>query len=169
MKQYLTAGKVVTTHGIRGEVKVYPYCDSAEMFLSFETLFFDALGKNSIKVERARAHGNMVILKFEDVDTVEDARKFIEKLLYFDRNDVVLEEGAHFIDDLIGSTVKDAETGTVYGILADVTSNGAHDVYHIKMSSGDLRMMPAVEAFVRSVDPETKAILVCPIPGMLED
>lgn len=167
MKQYLEAGKIVTTHGVHGEVKVYPYCDSAAMFTDFSVLYFGSGGDKKLEVENVRPQNNMAIVKLKDVDSVEEARKLIDRILYFDRNDVKLDDGAHFIDDLLGSDVVDADSDTVYGTLSDVTSNGAHDVFHIKTKVG-MRYVPAVPEFVLSVEPLEKKIIVRPIPGMLD-
>lgn len=169
MSDYLVAGKFVSLHGVRGELKVYPYCDSAEMLADFDRLFLDANGKILLDIERIRAANNMVLVKLKGIDTVEEARKYIDKQLYFDRNDVVLEKGVHFIADLLGCRIEDEKTGIEYGELTDVTSNGAHDVYHVTMKSGLVRYIPVVPAFIGNIDIKTKTIKVNPIAGMLED
>lgn len=171
MKRFLPAGRVVATHGVRGEVKVYPDCDSSKMFVSFPKLFYDAGGEHEVDVESKRVFGRMVLLKISRLDTVEAVRKLINKSLFFDRNDVKLEKGRHFIQDLLRCRVVDADSGKDYGEIADVTSNGAHDVYHISMNSGELRFLPVVPEFVVDIDANDgrKTIKVRPIPGMLED
>lgn len=167
MRQFLEAGKVVTTHGVHGDVKVYPYCDSAEMVAGFSLFYLDEDGKTRRKVENARPQKNVAIVKFEGIDSVEEARRLIDKILFFHRADVALEEGVFFADDLLGSNVVDADSGVFLGKLVDVTSNGAQDVYHIKTEKG-MRYLPAVAEFVVSKNPEQKRIVVRPIPGMLD-
>ena len=168
MERYLEAGKIVATHGLRGELKVYPYCDSAKVFLSFPRLYFDNRGAREVAVEGKRLSGKLALLKIREVDAVEDARRYIDRLIFFDRTDVKFTEEVHYIVDLLGSAVVDAHSEKEYGRLVDVTSNGAHDVYHVQTAEG-LRFVPAVGEFVAAVDPGAKVIRIKPIPGMLED
>lgn len=169
MSRFLSAGKFVSLHGVRGELKIYPYCDSAEMLVAFKKLYTDSHGNRIFECDRKRAANGMVIIKLKGIDTVEEARKYIDKQLFFDREEVVLDEGAHFIVDLLGCRVVDAFTDQLYGRIINVTSNGAHDVYHIEMISKEQRYIPVVKEFIESIDIEEKVIKVKPIPGMLED
>ena len=169
MSRFLSAGKFVSLHGVRGELKIYPYCDSAEMLVAFEHLYIDPNGKQKINYSRLRAANGMVIIKIVDVDSVEAARKYIDRQLYFNRDDVELEEGAYFIADLLGCHIVDAVTSEEYGKLSEVTSNGAHDIYHVRFDDGSVRYIPVVKDFIETIDLENRVILVKPIPGMLED
>jgi len=169
MSRYLAAGKFVSLHGIRGELKIYPYCDSAEMLAGFKKLYLDAKGNRILEFDRIRAANTMVIIKLTGIDTVEDARKYIDKRMYFDRDEVKLEKGAYFIVDLLGCKVFDTNTDRFYGEVTDVTSNGAHDVYHVTDQSGEIKYVPVVDAFIESVNISTKVIKIKPIPGMFED
>jgi len=169
MSHYLAAGRFVSLHGVRGELKIYPYCDSVEMLVGFKRLYSDSNGTKDVEISRIRAANNMVIIKLKGIDTVEAARKYIDKLIYFNKDDVILDEGVHFIDDLLGCSIVDEITKRVYGKLTDVTSNGAQDIYHITMDSDEIRYIPAVPEFVSSIDIESKIIKIRPIPGMLED
>ena len=169
MNRYLEAGKIVSTHGIHGELKIYPFCDSAKMLVSFKSLFSDSNGSRKLPFERLSQAGNMAIVKIAGVDTIEDARKYIDKVIYFDKSELSLEEGRYFIDDLLSSRVVDDEIDMVYGELIDVSSNGVQDIYHIKMKDQKVRYVPAVPVFIKSVDIVKKEIRIKPIPGMLED
>jgi len=169
MGQFLEAGKIVGVHGLKGELKVYPHCDSVKAFISLPKLFYDREGKKEVAVERKRDTGKLALLKINGLDTVEEARKLIDKLLFFDRSDMKLLEGAHFIIDLLGSAIIDADSERVYGELVDVTSNGAHDVYHVEMAAGGRRFIPAAGDFIAGIDVDAGTIKVRPIPGMLED
>lgn len=160
---------MVSTHAVRGEVKVYPECDSARMFASLKRLFYDSGGKNEVALEAMRASGKMVLLKIKQVDSPEQARGLIGKPLFFDRDDVKLEKGRYYIDDLIGCAVVDADSKKVYGEVSQVSFNGKHDVYHVSAASGITRYIPAAADFIASVDTKLKIIQVRPIPGMLED
>ncbi len=94
-KQFLEIGKIVSTHGVRGEVKVLPWCDSAEFLTEFEELYFDG-GKTPVQIENARVHKGMAILKLEGVNTMDQANLYRGKVLYMDRDDVELAAGNLF-------------------------------------------------------------------------
>ncbi len=165
-KEYLEAGKIVTIHGIKGEVKIMPYCDSPELLCEFDRLF---LGKNhtEINIERSRVQKNMVIAKLEGYDTPEDSEKLRNKLLYMHRDDLELDEDTYFIQDLIGIEVKDADTGKLYGVIEDVLETGANDVYSIK---GDDRtyLVPAIADVVISTDIEANLMIIRPLDGLFD-
>lgn len=165
-KEYLEAGKIVTIHGIKGEVKIMPYCDSPELLCEFDRLF---LGKNhtEINIERSRVQKNMVIAKLEGYDTPEDSEKLRNKLLYMHRDDLELDEDTYFIQDLIGIEVKDADTGKLYGVIEDVLETGANDVYSIK---GDDRtyLVPAIADVVISTDIEANLMTIRPLDGLFD-
>ena len=165
-KQFLEAGKIVTTHGIRGEVKVMPYTDTPELLCEFDRLF---IGKNrdEINVIRARVFKNTVIMKLEGIDTPEDAEKLRNKLLYMHRHDLELDDDTYFIQDLIGLEVSDADSGKVYGKIADVMQTGANDVYVIK---GDDReyLVPAIADVVVSTDIDGGTMTIRPLEGLFD-
>ncbi|MBE6861825.1 MAG: 16S rRNA processing protein RimM [Ruminococcus sp.] len=165
-KEYLEAGKIVTIHGIKGEVKIMPYCDSPELLCEFDRLF---LGKNhtEIIIERSRVQKNMVIAKLEGYDTPEESEKLRNKLLYMHRDDLELDEDTYFIQDLIGIEVKDADTGKLYGVIEDVLETGANDVYSIK---GEDRtyLVPAIADVVISTDIEANLMTIRPLDGLFD-
>ena len=167
-KAYLEVGKIVTTHGIQGEVRVYPWCDTPEFLAGFRTLYLQN-GKKPLSIERARVHKNVVVLKIEGVDTVEEAAKLRDQVLYIDREDAQLADGAFFIQDLLGLPVFDADTGKEYGVLDEVLNNGASDIYQIKDEVGKLYLMPAVKEMVVSIDLVEEKILVRPVKGIFDD
>ena len=92
MKQYLETAKIVATHGVRGEVRCQYFCDSAEFLCEFDELYLDKKGEKPVEITRAYPHKNVVIMKIDGIDTVEDAQKLIGKTLYMDRDDVELPE-----------------------------------------------------------------------------
>lgn len=165
-KEYLEAGKIVTTHGIKGEVKIMPYCDSPELLCEFDRLF---IGKNheEIIVERSRVFKNMVIAKLEGIDTPETAEKLRNKLLYMHRDDLELDEDTYFIQDLIGIEVADADTGFVYGTISDVMQTGANDVYVIKGSDREY-LVPAIADVVVSTDLGGNLMKIRPLDGLFD-
>lgn len=167
MKQFLEIGKIVATQGIRGEVRCQYYCDSAEVLCEFDTLYLDG-GKKPVEIKRAFPHKNVVVIKIAGVDTVEQAHLLIGKTLYMDRNDAQLDEGTYFIQDIIGLTVKDADTGRVYGKITDVYQNGASDVYSMRQPDGTELMFPCIDEVVISTDVEGGEMLIRPLAGLFE-
>ena len=164
-KEFLEAGKIVTTHGIRGEVKIMPYTDAPELLCEFDRLFFGK-DKAEIYIERARVAKNMVIAKIEGIDTVEAAEKYRNKVLFMHRDDLELDEDTYFIQDLIDMEVKDADSGFIYGKITDVLQNGANDVYVIK---GDREyLVPAIPDVVISTDIDSNIMLIRPLDGLFD-
>lgn len=166
-KQFLEIGKIVATQGIRGDMRVQYYCDSAEVLCDFDELYLDK-GKTPVKISRAYPHKNVVIIHIEGVDKIEQAQPLVGKLLYLDRDDAELEEGLYFIQDIIGLTVKDVDTGVVYGKITDVYQNGASDVYSIKKGDTEL-MFPCIDEVVIKTDIEAGEMLIRPLKGLFED
>lgn len=165
-KEYLEAGKIVTIHGIKGEVKIMPYCDSPKLLCEFGRLF---IGKNheEIIVERSRVQKNMVIAKLEGFDTTEEAEKLRNKILYMHRDDLELDENTYFIQDLIGMEVKNADSGFVYGKITDVMQTGANDVYVINGADREY-LVPAIPDVVVSTDINSNIMLIRPLDGLFD-
>lgn len=168
-KQFLEIGKIVTTHGIAGEVRAQAWCDDNEFLTEFDTLYFDR-GKTKLKIENARVHKNVVILKIEGINDMNTAQTLRNKILYLNRDDVELEEGSYFIQDLIGMTVVDYHSpDTIYGTVQDITETGANDVYHIKTPQGNIVLIPAIPDVIREVMMDEDRILITPLKGLFDD
>lgn len=165
-KEYLEAGKIVNTHGIKGEVKIMPYTDIPEILCEFERLFIGN-DKSEIIIERSRVAKNMVIAKLEGVNTPEEAEKFRNKILYMHRDDLELDEDTYFIEDLIGIEVKDADTGFVYGKITDVMQTGANDVYVVE-GNGREYLIPAIADVVISTDIDANSMTIRALEGLFE-
>ncbi len=162
----LQIGKITSVFGIKGEVKVQPWCDSPELLCEFDTLYWKS--GTPVKIESSRVQKNMVVMKIEGVDDPDAAQKLRNHVLYMDRNDVELDEGSYFIADLIGLTVVDSRDGKVYGMLSDVTETGANDVYHITDEDGRLLLIPAIPEVVDEVDIENGVMKITPLNGLFE-
>ncbi len=165
-KAYLEIAKIINTHGVRGAVKLDPWCDSPETLKKIKTLYFEngtAFSVSNVKM----INGGFVVVSLSGIETVEDAVKLKNKILLARREDIPLAKGAHFICDLIGLPVKDAETGKVYGTLSDVIQPALQEIYVVKTETGKSVMLPNVPAFVDHVDDE--AIFVTPIGGFFDD
>ena len=152
MNQYLEVGKVTNTHGLMGEVKVQPWADSPEFLCQFKTLYVDE-AHFPMTVQRARVHKNMVIIKFDGPTDVPSALSLRNAILYIDRSDVDLPEGAFFLADIYGLEVRDAATGEVLGKIADVLTLPANNVYVVKGGAREL-MIPAVPQFIAETNVE---------------
>ncbi len=169
IKNYLEIGQIVSTHGIKGEMRFNPWCDKPEFVKKFKTLYFDKNGEKSIKVKSARPHGNMVILMLEDIDTVEKAQALKNTVLYMKRADAHLPKGTWFVQELFDCTVVDDNNGKVLGTIVDVSETGANDVWHIKTPKGNEVLIPAIKQVIVNVDVEKGEILINPIKGLFED
>ncbi len=163
-KEYLEVGKIVNTHGIKGEVKIMPYTDFPELLCEFDRLFLD---KKEIFIERSRVAKNMVIAKIEGIDTPEQAEKLRNKILYMHRDDLELDDDTYFIQDLIGIEVKDVDTGFVYGKITDVMQTSANDVYVIRGNDKEY-LVPAIADVVISTDIENNLMTIRPLEGLFE-
>lgn len=168
MNQYLECGKIVTTHGVRGEVKAEVWMDSPEELTRLRMLYFDG-GKTSVAVQQARVQKNMVILKLSGIDSPEQGSAFRGRVLWCDRKDVPLREGQYFLQDLYGLTVADADDGHVYGKLVDISETGANSVYHIEFDNKKIQLIPAIPEVVLKVDIEGGRMLIRPLPGLFDD
>ncbi|MDR0862374.1 MAG: ribosome maturation factor RimM [Oscillospiraceae bacterium] len=145
--QFLEAGKIVNTHGVRGAVKIQPWANTPEFLLRFDSLYVDGA---PLKVMSASAARDLVLVKFEGVDSFEDALRLKNKLVFIDRADAELDEGERFIADLIGLDALDDATGESFGRVTDVLDLPAHDVYVV--TGAREWLIPAVPEFVVSVD-----------------
>lgn len=165
MKQYLEAGVVATTHGVRGEIKVTPWSDGPEFLKRFSRVFIDG---REYKLLSARVHKSQTLLLLEGVSDVDQAMRLRGKMVSICRDDVKLEEGTYFVQDLIGLQVYDRRTQAVIGKLAEVLNLPAGDVYVIRDGERE-SMIPVNPVFIKETDLEKSLIYVETIKGMLGD
>lgn len=159
--EFLEAGQIANTHGIRGEVKIIPWADSPAFLAGFSTLYLD---EKPIHVQAARVHKTAVLVKLEGIDSVEAAMALKGKTVSIARKDAALEPGAFFLADLIGIAVRD-EAGSPLGAVAEVLTPPAHNVYVVKGPDGE-HLIPAVPEFVKKVDLDHGELVVSLIEGM---
>ena len=170
MKQsYLECGRVLTTHGVRGAVKIEPWCDSPRQLAALKTVYLRAAdGTFSPKMLRnPSVSGDRVIAYIGECASIDDALLLRGKTLYASREELSLPKGRVFLADLIGLPVTDADTGRVYGKIKDVSQMPSSDMYLIETKAGDV-LFPAVEEFVVRVDLE-EGVFLRPIPGFFEE
>ena len=168
LKQYLEVGQIVGTHGVRGEVRVNPWCDTPEFLKKFRTLYFDAMGERAVKVLSSRVHGNIVLMQLEGISTVEEAAVLRNKVVYMNRKDAKIPDNSYFIQDLIDCKVIDADNGTEYGVLTNVSETGANDVWHIT-KDGKEYLIPAIPPVVIDTDVVSGIIKIRPLRGIFDD
>ncbi len=168
IKEYLEIGKITSTHGIRGEVRFQPWCDSPEFLKQFKTLYYDKKGEKPVKVS-CRPNGEMAIVRIDGIDTVEEAAKLRNKVLYMKRADARLRDGQYFIQELIGCSVIDADDESItYGVISDVSQTGANDVWHITKDEKEY-LIPAIPPVIINTDVESGIIKIRPLRGIFDD
>lgn len=168
MEEILQVGVIATTHGVRGEVKVYPTTDDVSRFKSLKEVLLDnGREKICLEIEGVKFFKQMVILKLKGIDTLEDAARYRQAGLYVTReNAVKLGGDEYFIADLMGLEVYD-EKGQLLGSLEDVIETGANDVYVIRMTDGRELLLPAIRQCVLDVDVERGRMKVHVLEGLL--
>ncbi|MBR4099899.1 MAG: 16S rRNA processing protein RimM [Clostridia bacterium] len=167
-KRYLEVGKIVGTHGVKGMTRVQVWADSPDFLKQFKYLYTDSEGNNKLNVLKVQPHGNISLVAFKGVESIEHAESFRNTVLYIDRKDVKLPEGRYFITDLIGITVTDAESGAVLGEISDVSQTGANDVWHIK-KDGKEYLIPAIDEVIVEVDIDNQTAVIKPLKGIFDD
>lgn len=168
LKQFLEAGQVVGTHGVRGELRVQPMGDGPEFVTRFRTLYLNN-GQTPLRVRSARVHKNIALLQLEGIDSIDAGEQLRGRILYLNRDDARLPKGRHFVADLLDMRVSDADSGRFYGTLTDVIQTGANDVYEITDEQGNACLMPAVKSMVIEVDIEAGEMKIRPIAGIFDD
>lgn len=169
MDDLIKVGIITNTHGLRGEVKVFPTTDDARRFLDLEEIILDTgKEKRQLAIERVKFFKNMVILKFKGIDNIDDVQKFRQKELLVTREQAVpLGEDEYFIADLIGLKAVSDE-GEELGEITDVLQSAANDVYVIRKKGAEDLLLPAIKDCVKNVDIEAGEITLHLLPGLRE-
>lgn len=179
MEDFFKVGIIVSTHGLKGEVKVYPTTDDVRRFkrlkkvyLSMERVHSAGMPRStdiSLEIESVKFFKQFAILKFRGIDSIEDAQRYRKASLLVPRSDTVrLEKDEYFVADLIGLTVRN-EDGAEIGTLRDVMETGANDVYVISLSDGRELLLPAIRQCVLEVDLEAGFVRVHILEGLLDE
>ena len=169
MEERFQVGVITSTHGVRGEVKVYPTTDDPKRFKRLKEVILDT-GKEQLilEIEGVKFFKQFVILKFKGFDNINDIEKYRQKSLYVTRaNAVRLRKDEYFIADLMGLTVIDEEDKEI-GVLKDVMETGANDVYEITMNDDRELLLPAIKQCVLEVNVEEGFIKVHILDGLLD-
>ena len=169
MEDLLKVGVITTTHGVRGEVKVYPTTDDPRRFRRLKEVVLDTgKEKMNLEIEGVKFFKQFVILKFKGLDNINDIEKYRQKSLYVTRKNAVrLQRDEYFIADLIGLNVQD-EDGKELGTVKDVIETGANDVYEVEMADGKSLLLPAIKQCILNVDVENGTMQVYVLEGLLD-
>ena len=168
MEDLLKVGVITTTHGVRGEVKVYPTTDEPERFLDLDYVLLDT-GKElrRLDIKNVRFFKNLVILKFDGIDNINDIEKYKGRDLWIPREEAQeLAEDEYYIADLLGMKVL-LEDGTEFGTLKDVMETGANDVYIVNSVEHGEVLLPAIKECILDVDVEAGTMTVHLMKGLL--
>jgi len=163
-------GVIANTHGVKGEVKVFPTTDAPERFKKLKTVILDAKReKITLEIQAARFFKNLVIVKFKGIDDINDIEKYKGCDLYVTReNATPLNEGEYYIADLIDMVVVDEE-GKELGALFDVIQTGANDVFQVRLNSTDKELLlPNIPSCVLNVDLDERKITVHVLDGLMD-
>ena len=168
MEDLLKVGVITTTHGVRGEVKVYPTTDDAERFLDLDYVMLDT-GKEyrRLDIKNVRFFKNLAILKFDGIDNINDIEKYKGCSLWIPREEgQELGEDEYYIADLIGMKVV-LEDGSSFGTLTDVMETGANDVYVVENGEGEEILLPAIRECILDVDVEKNVMTIHLMKGLI--
>lgn len=168
MEDMLKVGVITSTHGVRGEVKVFPTTDDPARFKRLKKVMLDT-GKETIplEVQGVRYFKQFVILKFKGIDNINDIEKYKKCPLLVSREDAVpLEEDEYFIADMIGMEVV-TEDGEGFGTLKDVLQTGANDVYVVTNIRGEEILLPAIKECILKVDIKSRKMIVHLMDGLI--
>ena len=173
LSPYLECGKIINTHGCRGELKVDPWTDSPEAFTDLPRVFLDQNGSmREMSVTRASVlQGRFILLGLDGVKDMDDADALRGSVLYAAREDFHLSDGRYFLSDVLGCEVRDAREGqgdAVLGKIEDILPGAAASIYAIRTSDRKQVLVPAVPAFVKEVIPG-ELVRIAPIDGMFTE
>ncbi|MBR5154911.1 MAG: 16S rRNA processing protein RimM [Clostridia bacterium] len=161
----LEIGQIVNTHGLRGDVKVMPWCDDPAIFHELAYVLIDG---QEFEIEKSAIHKNMVLLKLEGINHINDAENYRNKVLFVPREELgELPEGTYYICDLIGCSVE-TDQGRFLGKICDIIKTGSNDVYVVEDDSKKQTLIPVIEECVKSVDVENKKVVISPLKGLID-
>lgn len=169
MEQRFRIGEIANTHGIRGEVKVYPTTDDVARFKKLKKCILETKqGEMLLHVESCKFFKQFAILKFKEFNNINEVEQYKHCSLYVEREDAVkCEEDEYYIADLVGCTVYN-EDDSELGELIDVIQTGANDVYVVRMESGKELMIPAIKECILSVSITERRVKVHLLKGLLD-
>lgn len=168
MQEFLEIGKIVNSYGIKGFMKVVPYTDDITRFNQLKSIYIEKNSKRvPFRVEKVKYQKNLVLLKLEDINDINDIEQYKNCYIKIDRKDAIkLPKDTYFITDLIGVEVYTDEN-ILLGNVVDIFPTGSNDVYVVKDELGKQVLLPAISEVIQSIDLENKKIVVHLIPGLI--
>lgn len=167
MNKYLELGQIVNVKGLKGEVKVNSFTDDNTKFERIPKVFIKQKSNlTEYEIEKVGYNKNQVIIKFKNIDTIEDAEKLRNSYIVVDREIFgELPEGVYYIADLIGLDVY-TEANEYLGKVDDIFSTGSNDVYVVKDELGKQKLLPGIDEVIKEIDLESSKIIVNLIEGL---
>lgn len=166
--RFLKIGQIVNVHGIKGEVKVYPYTDDIVNLSKKKYVYLDESIESKININLCRIQKNMLLVKFEKIDTVEEAEKLRNKYIYVLKEELdSLEEDNYYVDDLLSMQVVDIKNNKAIGTITYVFNTGANDIYEVLLEDGKKAYLPAIKQVVKKVDIDEKKMYVELMKGLI--
>ena len=164
MDKYIEIGKIVNTYGIKGQLKIDPYTDNIKRFEKLKKIY---INEKEYLIENVKYIKNIVILKLQGINTIEQAEEYRNLYMYIDRKDAIkLPKDTYFIRDLIGIEVY-TNDGEKLGIIDDIFKTGSNDVYVVRNSLGKQILLPAISSVIEKIDLENKKVTVNLIKGLI--
>lgn len=167
-KEYLEGGKICTSHGVRGALKIEHMCDSARVLASAKRVYMKERdgSYSERRVISASASDRFVIMSIEGITTREDAIAQRGRLIYLHRSDIPVKAGAMLLSDMIGLPVRHAESGELLGTLKDVSDIAGRCIYTVDCGGRDV-LVPGVDEFIKEIS-ESEGVRILPIPGLFD-
>jgi len=169
MNDYVPVGQVAKAHGVKGEIKIYPYSEMPQDFAGFRELLFsgDTLEEHQLTVQQARGQGKFAIVKLAGVDDKDSAELLTGFEVWARKQDLPpLQDNEFYWYEMVGMAVV-TDTGRALGKVTNLFSTAAHDVL-VVTGKGHEYLIPAKNEFIARMDPESKTLVVIPVPGLLE-
>ena len=164
MDKYIEIGKIVNTYGIKGQLKIVPYTDNIKRFEKLKKIY---INEKEYLIENVKYIKNIVILKLQGINTIEQAEEYRNLYMYIDRKDAIkLPKDTYFIRDLIGIEVY-TNDGEKLGRIDDIFKTGSNDVYVVRNSLGKQILLPAISSVIEKIDLENKKVIVNLIKGLI--
>ena len=168
-KLYIELGKITTTHGINGFLKINGWCDNLNIFNDLKKVYLDEYGEESLRIKKTKFIKNFVLIKFEGIDTIDEAQKYKDKVIYIKREDLKLNENEVLIQDLIGIRIYDyLKQDVYYGKIREVIKTGANDVYVISKDKEKKKLIPVIDDVIKKKDLENGEIYINVIEGLFD-
>lgn len=164
----LEIGQIVNTFGVKGMVKVRPFTDDIKRFDKLKYVYVEKNGNQTkYEIEEVKYHKDMVLIKFKNIDKLEQAEELRNSYLTITRDSAEkLEEGRYYIVDLLGLEVYTDEQ-ILLGTLEDIFNTGSNDIYVVKNNQGKQILLPAIQDVIKQIDIEHKKIIVHLLPGLI--